>query len=254
MLNTSCEGCVFLKDGSLCDLNRLEKLKHKIEDGNIILERFCNCYRPKEWLTELSLEESNDLVKTVLKEVQPKVGFFIRFNRNLDKLKNTIDDIKNQTMQARYVVVINDAVEYNAEIQKTLKSSFDFDVTEHHILQLVAKPQISEFLIDEAFKHAKNGWIYVCDSGDAIDRRLIEKINHRVNVQMKTLVVVEPVSENLSGLLFQSALFKFLNGNRLKIFSDEKINDDLFLDKVRAYAASSHSDTFITWGEFNEQA
>lgn len=258
MIEHSCKDCVFqtkINEQSGCSLGRLNLIPHKIdENGDAVLSRFCNTSRPVDWLDDLSLEESSDLVATVMKEVRPRVGFFVLFNKNLEDLQNTLNDIAEQTISSRYVIVINDAVEYNQAIQSLFTERFDFSITRHHIVQVVNKPEISDFLIDEAFKHAKNGWAYVCHSGHRIDKNIIEKIDTRINIEMKKLVVVEPYDSNLNGLLFQTALFKFLNGNGLKIFDEENFSDALFLDKVKDVSKRSDPETFITWEDFNGQS
>lgn len=255
MIEHSCKGCVFqtkINGKSNCSLNRLELIPHTFdEDGNAKLNRFCNTSRPVEWLDDLSVEESDDIIQTVMNEVYPRVGFFILFNKDIGSLAKTLDSIKNQSITARYVIVINSHVEFNQEIQALFTSRFDFDITEYHMVQMIKQPETSEFLIDEAFKHAKNGWAYVCNSGHEVDLDLISKIHNRVNIEMKKLVVVEPLDDKLNGMLFQTALFKFLNGNKIKIFDEENFTDDLFLDKVRELADRSDAETFITWREFN---
>jgi hypothetical protein len=254
MIKTECKGCVFaeLKNNiqTGCKMNRLEKLSaYKSDDGFYSSDRFCNTYRPQEWLSELSIEESNNITHAVMNEVKPRVGFFIVFDNNIDNLKQTISDIKNQTMLARYIVIVNQKVEFNNEIHKMLLDNFDFDTTEFHIVQMVVSPSVPEFLIDEAFRHAKNGWVHVCHSGQRIRKDLIELIHNRINVEMKKLVVVQPYDDNLNGFIFQSALFKFLNGNKLKIFQDESVDKSLFLEKVEEAAKRSGPETYITWGD-----
>ena len=152
-------------------------------------------------------------------------------------------------MLARYIVIVNQKVEFNNEIHKMLLDNFDFDTTEFHIVQMVVSPSVPEFLIDEAFRHAKNGWVHVCHSGQRIRKDLIELIHNRINVEMKKLVVVQPYDDNLNGFIFQSALFKFLNGNKLKIFQDESVDKSLFLEKVEEAAKRSGPETYITWGD-----
>lgn len=256
MLEFKCEGCVFanqINGIQNCSLNRLDKLEHEYVDGSAVLNRFCNTYRPEEWLEDLGVEESADLILTVLREVAPRVGFFVNFNKNLDDLSETIRSIKLQAISPRYVVVINSAVEYNSEIQQLLVDAFDFDETEHHIVQMLENPDRTELIMDEAFKHAKNGWVYVCDAGHKVHDTLIADIHHRINFEMKPLVVVEPLEDG-NAFLFQAALFKFLNGNKFKVFSDEEYTEGPFIDKVRKAAEGSDPETFITWEKFYGKA
>ena len=184
------------------------------------------------------------------------MGFFILLDTGqkdaIDQLKKTLEDIDNQeSFEPRYVVVINDKVEYNEEIFEILQPMFDFEKTEYHILQLEVKIEDPVNTIDEAFKHAKNGYVYVTSSGENIPRDLICKIHKRINLDMKKLVVIKPYS-GINGLLFQSALFKFVNGNKPKLYQDETIDNRPFLEKVKEAAKESEDQTFIDWSEFNE--
>ena len=259
---TICEKCIFSETNSEnkqigCKLNRAKRfgISDINDNGFYVLKRFCTTYRPEDWLDELSVSESLDICSTVLQEVFPRVGFFIRLDtekEDIESVKKTLLDIKDQTPKARYIVVITDKVEYNQNVHSFLLENFDYNVTEFHIVQLLRKPEFMPLVIDEAFKHAKNGWAYVCDAGESIDKDLMYKIHKRVNLDLKKLVVVEPYDENLNGLLFQTALFKFLNGNGVKLFNDETVSSESFLDKVKRAAVNSDPETMITWEKFNE--
>ena len=261
MIHTKCDACVFTKldDNKIqtgCKLDRELKLgvKETNDDGFFNLARFCNTYRPKEWLPMLSLEESGNLEYTVLQEVRPRVGFFVIMDsqdtESIDKLKKTLVDIKNQKNAiARYVVVINNKVEYNTEIQGLFGELFDHYITMHHIVQINTTFPTQHHLIDEAFTHAKNGWIYVTSSGQDVPLDLLEKMHQRMNVNMDILSVVKPY-DDINGMIFQASLFKYLNGNRRKVYDDKKVDDRLFLDKVEDLAQMSAKGSVIEWGDF----
>ena len=259
---TQCNGCVFAKlDDSKqisCDLNRASKLgiQDKDEDGFFVLSRFCNTYRPKEWLSDLSFAESENINETVMSEVYPKVGFFVLLDTSSDdpimRLKTTLRDIKEQELfPPIYVIIINDKVEYSEEICGVLATTFNFDETAYHVVQLEIEIDNPSKRIDEAFTHAKNGWAYVTSSGESVPRNLIRKIHERINIDMKKLVVIKPYGE-INGLLFQAALFKFVNGNKTKLYQDEVVDSRSFLEKIEHAALESDDETFITWSEFNE--
>lgn len=261
-MHTNCNQCVFsiVKNSQQvgCKLNRADILEiESIDDVNnsFILKRFCTTYRPSKWLEDLSVIESVSLEDTVLNEVSPRVGFFIIFNHDLESLKTTLLDIKHQSRMARYAIIINDRVEYNEEIYKILMEYFgEYNENEFifHIVQIINEPQMMSMVIDESFRHAKNGWAYICHAGENIDRKLIDKIHKRVNIDLKRLSIIKPYDDNLNGLLFQTALFKFLNGNNVKTFTDTTVDNRPFLEKVEDAAKNSHKDTMITWSEFNE--
>jgi len=258
-VHSNCEGCVFAEKvadiQTGCTLNRPEKLGIKENGVNsewFNLERFCTTYRPKEWLDELN--DYEDAKSKVLEEIQPRVGFFVKFNTEsknpIEDLKLTVQDVANQEdVPARYIAVINDKVEYNEEIFEILKSNFTWDVTEFHIVQMEAKFVNVDRVVDEAFTHAKNGWLYVTTSGEPVKRDLIKRIHNRVNIQLKKLSFVEPYSGS-DGMLFHTPLFKFLNGNKTKIFNDEYSDSRPFIEKVRDAASRSDKECFLTWRRF----
>ena len=204
----------------------------------------------------MSDEEKQNKKETVMKEVSPWVGFFVLLETDkenaIEKLENTLKDIQNQEkIKPKYVVVINDKVEYNQDVFHLLRSMFDINETKYHIVQLRDEPKTKWHKLDPAFIHAKNGWIYVTSSEESVDRDLIWKIHKRVNIDMKKLVVVRPYKD-MNGMIFQAALFKFVNGNRTKLYQDEMIDSRSFLEKVESAAENSGEETFITWSEFNE--
>lgn len=258
-VHSNCKGCVFAEKAADiqtgCTLNRPEKLGIKENGVNsewFELERFCTTYRPKEWSD--GLNDYEDTKSKVLEEIHPRVGFFVKFNTEsknpIKDLEHTVEHIANQEdIPARYVSVINDKVEYNEEIFEILKSNFTWDVTEFHIVQMEAKFVNVDRVVDEAFTHAKNGWLYVTTSGRPVKRDLIKRIHNRVNVQLKKLSFVEPYSGS-DGMLFHTPLFKFLNGNKTKIFNDEYSDSRPFIEKVRDAASRSDKECFLTWRRF----
>ena len=169
-------------------------------------------------------------------------------------MKNRIQEIKDQTVGSlRYIVVINSKVEYNEEIHSTLNDSFDFDETEFHIVQTLLE-QRDLLYIDDAFKHAKNGWIYVTESNCKIRKDLFEAIDYNINVKLNRVVLVEP-SDGIQGMIFQAAIHKFLDGSNnildIKNAAQVRVN---FLEKVRALAENSDEKTVFTQEEFFDAA
>ena len=75
-----------------CKLDRASKLgiQEKDDENFFVLSRFCTTYRPKEWLNDLSLAESKDIKETALKEISPRVGFFVLLDTSKE---DAIDDL-----------------------------------------------------------------------------------------------------------------------------------------------------------------
>ena len=257
----SCDKCVFAEvtygSGAYvqtgCKIDRINKINpsrtmESNEDGetHFVSSRFCNTYSPQAWIKELTLEEKSNLKKTVFSEIKPAVGFFIILDDTvkdaMQQLESTLLDIKYQlNHKARYIVVCNKKVEYNEEIHACLVKHFDFAETEYNIVLNMYESD-PYLMIADAFRHAKNGWIHVTHSGEAIDRSLIEKIHQRINIDMKRLVLVEPY-EDVNGLLFQAAAFNFAQST---IEGEEN-----FIEKLKK-VPTDDPDTIISWSEFNE--
>ena len=272
-IQTNCSGCCFAEkkgDSQIgCSLNRhtLLGVESLQDDGFFMLDRFCNTYRPEEWAKSLSVKKSLDPEATVLEEVSPRIGFFINFNTDPEDtgeygddvivceemLTKTLESIANIDGTPSYVIVINDRVEHNQFIWEQFFRLFGDKVkdTKYHIVQIETKPDKVEKLVDESFKHAENGWIYTINSGETVDPSILKKIHDYINVKMKKLMMVKPNGDAFSSMLFPAFLFKFLNGNKQKVFQDTTSAEGNFLEKMEEADKRSSSKTVITWEEFN---
>ena len=64
-------------------------------------------------------------------------------------------------------------------------------------------------------------------------------------------MMVKPSGDVFSSMLFPAFLFKFLNGNKQKIFQDTTSAEGNFLEKMEEADKRSPSKTVITWEEFD---
>lgn len=259
MIETHCKDCIFkvINDQGVqtgCAIGRSEKLplKEKTEDGYFVLGRFCNTHRPSEWLESLSFEEAERSKEIVLEEVVPRFGFLIVLktsNENcLKELESRFIDIVSQKHQARYVIVVTDKVEYNEGIQQLFTKYFIFEQTKHHIVQLLEIPENKNLIIDEASSHFLNGWLYVSYSDQIIKHDLLDKFNQLINYKMKQISIILPY-DDFNGLVFQTALFKFLHGNKI-VVKDETFDNRSFIEKAQAMQTSEQ--TIFSWKDVNE--
>lgn len=256
---TKCENCVFAvkkntgsqHEQSGCIMDRSRKLGvAETIDGSYILNRYCNTFRPQQWLDELTAEQQMNASQVVLDEVAIRMGFIIDLDPTPDainQLRITLDDIANQEGYApAYVVVVTPKVEYNEEIWTLLLEFFgERKGIKFHITQT----RDSGFDVDAAFEHAQNGWIYLTTSGERVARNLMAIADKRMNVDMKKLMVVKPY-EGINGFMFPAYLFKFLNGNRPKVYGDETVDTGSFVEKIEKAAENSSPELFIEWDEF----
>jgi hypothetical protein len=263
-INTNCQDCVFAsygRDGFQhgCQLGRSEKLGVSEESEgkkNFILNRFCNTYRPDDWLKVLSFDESMDIESTVLDEIMPRLGFFVRLDTDepnaIDALDYTLNSINRSTVHPAYVVVVTDKVEYNEEVWGLFIKHFGEQnfITKYHVLQLTEEPETIMKIVDAAFTHAENGWIMTTTSGCTVKPDIVEKLHKILNKDMKQIILVEPY-DDYNGMIFPAYLFKFLNGNENKIFRDEILDGRAFIDKVRAAEERGKTKHIMKSEEFN---
>ena len=198
-----------------------------------------------EFIINYNWEDNFEEVYSIYKENIPKLSFY----QNLEPDWALVTRALLNEVKTPYVLFINDKVAYNEEIQTLLTELFDPDETLYHIVQIRAEFPTKHHLVDEAFVHAKNGWIYVTSAGEKVPSDLLEKIHQRINIDMKILSVVKPY-DDINGMIFQASLFKLFNGNRRKVHADKDhtIDDRSFLDKIQNAEGSEGS--ILEWEEF----
>lgn len=260
-VKTNCSGCVFatLSEGyqNGCTLNRHDKLvvSDTDENNNFVLERFCNAYRPQDWIQELDIEEQLELESTVLNELVPRIGFFVTLDTSvadaIEKLDTTLNDIANINHGPAYVAVITDKVEYNEEIWGMFIKYFgDGTEVKYHVVQLSEQFQDTSKIVDEAFTHAQNGWIYTTGSGEKVNSEIVDIIHKSINIDLNQMVLIEPYQDD-NGMCFPAYVFKFLNGNRTKIFQDEETSSASFIEKIKEAEGRGTSKSVFTWEELD---
>lgn len=243
-ITRSCEGCIFVlknkekQDG--CMLNRTEKLnpENKFDDKNQyqILNRFCNTYRPQEW-------RKADMISPAaraLEEVLPAVGVIVNFKHNLGSLERTLESISNQVgNKFKYLIVVNDKVEYNQEISILCKKYID-----KWMLVQMMDEYSHENCIDDVFNHVKNGYIILVKSGYEFPYTFLETIHERINVQMKRLMV--SYDTNKEKILTSASLYKFLKGNKPKVTEDGTTDKRNFFERL-VDIPSEDPDSIVSW-------
>jgi hypothetical protein len=260
MIQTQCKNCIFAKyenDTQVdCSIGRHKKLGiSEVKENNFVLKRFCNTYRPPEWYNRLGLENSLKPEETVLEEVFPRIGFFIKIKTDskdaIKDLKITLQSISNIEHMRGYVVVINDKVEYNEEIWGSFIEIFgESSEIKYHIVQIAKDINLDLEIIDESFKHAQNGWIMTISSGNIVDKDTLNKLHKIINFDMMQLTMVDS-GEEFDNYIFPAYLFKFLNGNKPKLFVDESTDVRPFLVKMKTAQQRSVNNHIITKEEFD---
>jgi hypothetical protein len=255
---TNCEGCVFAEcddeqNQKGCSLQRPILLGVQSEDQYYLLDRFCNAYRPDSWVNDLEFSQQLMLTDTVLEEIRPKMGFFVVLDTSvkdaISDLKKTLDSIRETEGGDSYIIVVTDKVEYNEEIWELLNPfKEEFPESKYIVMQLTEAPENLVWTIDHAFSHARNGWIMCLTSGSTVPPKAVDSLHNFINIEMRQIIMVEPTS-GINGLTFPAYLFKFLNGNKTKMFNDEMTDSRQFLEKVRDAEKRGGTKTIYEWHE-----
>lgn len=268
-ISSSCDGCCFAvykntgdeKQQTACELGRIEKFKDretkmrlkKGADGeHFVIDRFCTCYRPDEWLAVLDEKEKKNLTKVVREEICVNMGIIIFFDEHSDQegLIRTIECFKQQTQHPRYVVVVNNRVEYNEIIHELLIKSFpNKQKTNIHLVQCLDNETADFEKVDIAFQHALNGFYYVINAGEEVQNNFIEKFDSYINDELNQVVMVKP-EEKVAGLLIQASLHKLVNGSKTKMNDDESMNRENVVQRVVNMAIKNGGiDLIKDWSE-----
>mgnify|MGYP003659275967 FL=1 len=266
-IQTNCKECIFAetkkhhlgtKESTQigCSLGRHDLLgvEENDDEGNFVLKRYCNTYRPEEWVQELNFEEALNPEETVFQEIYPRLGFFIHLDTDDDKALENLETTLTSITQlvdgeATYVAVITDKVEYNVEVWESCVKHFAETDTKYHIVQ-TKKLESKEAVLDEAFLHAQNGWVYSTSAGELVPSDVIDRLNEQLNIKLEQLVMVEPY-DSINGLMFPAFLFKFLKGNKAKLFQDQTVSSGTFIEKIKKAQERDQSGCVLTWEEFN---
>ncbi len=251
----SCGGCVFAKvdkESNLqvgcCVDDRHKKLstEQKLVNGFFEFNRFCNTYRPQRWMDE-HCQSLKEAVSQVKEEVYPRLSFIIKFNKDLSFLKNLLENINNQTINARkFVVVLNDNVAYNLEAFSLMSETLKNNVGGFNLIQVVD----SSKGFDEGFTYAKNGWAVFLEEGQSVERNFAETLNNRVNNQLQRLVYAK--NKDSTKIIVQSSIYKSLGCNQPVVMSDGTVDNRCFEERL-ADMSYQDSESITEWEKvFNE--
>ena len=223
-----CKGCVFaeVKDGLQigCYLKNIQKFEKTYEDGYFIINRRCNSHRDQKWLKE---NKDDNPYERVGQENRIRLGYAINFIGSYDEdlFEKTVKSLDNPS----YVVVVNDRPEHNKRLFEIAQRETKLHQTRINIVQIINQKE--EYYIDEAFRNAKNGFFCWLKSGDTLPRRFYERLDNAINVNMEVVSVC--LGDNF--LLFQSTLFKHLEGNKSRMLEDGSIENKTFLEKIKTF-------------------
>jgi len=245
MLTTSCKNCVFKigeNNQTGCHLNRLDKLPHtKNEDGNFVILKFCNGFRPERWKEDVDVSSMEDMLATVKHEMHVPINFVIQFNDSIENLKKTLKSISEiENVNARSTLtVVNRKVEYNEEISQII---FQQNFPEDKIF-LVYIIEENDAVMNTCFKNFNIGNMVTVWAGYEFPVNFENVINKTINEDMSKLYLVFDENKYLTN----THLFKRLNGDLPLTLDDGTIDNDNYINKV---CQRSGGNGVYSWSEY----
>ena len=246
-IGTKCSECQFYKNRN-CSLNLFQfweeagaKLEHT--DDDTIIDRVCLYRRTNDWMPELSDEEKSI---QVYQEVYIS-GTIVLFNSNRDfnGLKKSLEEINKLEELSRFRVLV--CVDEKSELFEVATIVKQTLLTKDFYVIKVCDVFNPETASDEAFRKAKNGFIFFLDSSKPFDVEIFDIFNTAVNFAFKRVLFVDPGDSTLHKAVCLAPLFKMLKGNKA-IDGKEPI-----LNKIREIATAQDClEQIVTWEELYE--
>lgn len=252
----NCSECIFRKNIKMyskksmklenhqvgCLADRLKLLDHDfIEVGGeevASYDKLCMCKRTEAWEFAGS-KDALDKMNSELSLMASKIGYVIVFNEDIETLKATISSIQHP----QYVLVAYSKPEYAPEIMDILENA-NFNCPYYMSFMLKDVPYQEH--MDEAIVKVskKSGWMTLLKAGDVLPSQLGEKVFNRVYVENRRLGVCYDSSKDR--ILCQTAIFRFLGGNRPKIQEDGSIDNRNFFERLESMPISD-PDLITSW-------
>jgi hypothetical protein len=251
-LGTKCNDCVFFEDDE-CKVYALEAFEEAgasitKENGNTVVDRVCAYKRDDNWSDLDKPYEDYDSLEKLIDEVYIS-GTIIVICKNdtskLDEVLKKINGIKNSHKFKKVIVHLE-----NVQRSSVLSVLEEYDADDYTVMQIfsesISDGQINlRSVADEAFKRAKNGYLYFIDSDKDFDDSVLDDLNSTVNIFMKRLLYVPPVDGEIHQMVCMAPLYKLLKGNKL----------DEIENKINIMAKSADCDNGImTWEEVKTYA
>ena len=223
---TSCGSCVFAQwddnKQTGCDLDRLvkyiktDRAQYDEEKNCFIISTICNTCRGEHWANK---NLGKNLVATVEDEIKLSVDFMILIlDQDMEKIEKRLPNLLRQCINQKSIkpkninVVLKSETVRSANVHKIILDEDDKDIKFNLIRILDLSYDIGQ-CIDSAMKKSKSNYCAIFMLCDNIPSNLLRALNHIINVELKSVNMIEPYS-NFSGLIIQPNLYKLFGGNK----------------------------------------
>lgn len=236
LIETTCVNCQFKQMHSNvqtgCDIGVLERLKEisvpmstHVVNGNVYAKfpRVCMYRRDANW--------SGDTDQLVSEVFIPST-FIVIHTGTIDKLHTTLASLLHVETKKPIKVIVcheDDDLKRVGDITKSYFSNYE-------CVYMVDK-LYDGIMYDEAFRRAKNGWVFFVDSGKVVNKSFLEAVNLNKNVLLDDFIAV---SGEVSG--YMAVIYKYCRGNRqssidqkLKEMNARVLSTEEIYDNYRAY-------------------
>jgi hypothetical protein len=245
MLTTSCKNCVFKigeSDQTGCHLNRLDKMPHtKDEDGNFVILKFCNGFRPERWKEDVGVSTIEEMIATVKHEMHSPINFVIHFKDSLEELKKTLESISRiQNLNKRSTLtVVNKKVEFNEEISEII---FRQNFHEDRIFLMFILDE-NQPILNNCFKNFNVGNMVTVWAGYEFPENFEDLVNKTVNEDMEKLYLIFDDNKYFTS----TQLFKSLNGDLPLVLDNGEVDSDDYVNKI---CRRSGGNGVYNWSEY----
>jgi len=241
-LGTNCGKCQFFKDGT-CSLGKIQEFENN--GANIVyiddvanVDRVCVFRRTHDWEPLLSFNEKVSKVNSETYICGTII--VIMKDDNKEELIKTIEGLSLLNNIHNFKIVISfSKTNKMSEIAKIASSTIHYGI-DYTCVQIIEESD--PLYIDEAFRRAKNGFIFVVQTGFDIDKEMIDKVNSVINKKMKRLAYVSS-GHYFHGNVYSAVVYNFLKGHK-----------EVPFDKKFEYVTQSQEikNLSMSWEEVNE--
>ena len=246
-LGTKCNDCIFFHEDK-CKIYVLESFAdagaaiHR-QDGNTVIDRVCPYKRGVEWSSEKEPYLNADTLDKLMYETYVSGTIIIICKDGIEKLNDLlskVDNIENIDKFKKIIVHLENTS--RADILSVIEDKKDYTVMQIFSESISGDSINLRSVADEAFKRAKNGYLFFIDIDQEFDENAIDKINSVINVVMKRLLYVRPIDGKIHQMVCMAPLYKLLKGNKLQEIEC----------KIKEIAESAKCDDGImSWEEVN---
>lgn len=245
-IHTSCKNCVFAeyKNGEQvgCQLNKIqdyEKAGIDVVDVydkdnkkfKIINERFCLFYRNEKMMRQYPPSSWDEIVISQTK-IPYHMILIVRENNSLMEIKQSLNDIKNQTVTPSLITLVNKQyTSYAKDNEKFIAPKVIFDLLDsRHFKRFSLKNIYNDELsdrdcIDLVFDSSKESRypIYVVfEAGEPIPNEVGKDLNDSILIKMQQIGFVKPY-KGLNGMTVNYTTHKKYGGNSFQVNIEDKI-------------------------------